>query len=153
MSRSGKIALMVVLGVVFSAADAVADPEVSYVPEFTCAVSMSTPGEPARSCAEPIPAGEWHLDLDAAFVLDGAFVLRVEAFDGKADQVACTRETDGLSSSTRCTSTHAHAEESGGGTGFATADTYMHIDLPVVAVVTLVGGEGAGVVIVRGARV
>jgi len=147
-------ALVALLGSL-AAPIAQAEPEKTYAPEFTCVVAMSTPGVPSRSCSAEIAAGDWHLDLDAAFVLEGSYTLRVEIPDGRYAEAACSTKVDPLGSRmTRCyASFNGLGDEAGSGVGLAHASEYLHVDLPVAGTVTVTGGEGRGLPIGRGARV
>jgi len=147
-------ALVALLGSV-AAPIAQAEPEKTYAPEFTCVVAMSTPGVPSRSCSVEIAAGRWHLDLDAAFVLEGSYILRVEIPDGRYAEAACSITVDPLGPTwIRCHgSFNGLGDEAGGGVSSVEASEYIHVDLPVAGTVTVTGGEGRGIAIGRGARV
>lgn len=127
----------------------------AYAAEFACAAPMSEPGEPSRTCTAQIVKGNWHIDLNAAYGFRGAFTLRVEIPDGRYISETCSTDTDPVAgeSTTSCSITFAGlGDESGGSIGLVDGAAYLHVHLPSAGTVTLTGGEGRGVVAVRGAR-
>lgn len=139
------LALCVLAAVLSGGRPAHADPRLAYVPQVTCAVQMGDTDE-ERSCSAPVAAGTWHLDADAAYVLNGELRLRVEIPDGRYAETACSVSTDPSGGQRyRCYGTFAGLGE-GAGSRMSSFDghLYMHVALPQAGTVTLSGGRGLG---------